>query len=119
MSTKHFILLGTLLGAVFFISAEAQSNNLSLGDRVIGDQLLLQTSVEEEYKFLQKVSLEKTFSTTGGTKITRVEALDRKTDGTGAYVTVLGGGVGENYVSLRFKSQRNHGIHFVVNLYGR
>lgn len=104
--------------AVLFVSVKAQSNDLILGEKTFNDHLLLQEPVEEPYTILWKTSRDKTFTTPGQTDITRLEVLDRKSDGTGAYVSLLGGGVGHNFVSLRFESQWNHGIHFIVNLYG-
>lgn len=119
MFANKLALFGTLLVAVLIVLAEAQQNNFTMGERETGDKLVLQKPVEVDYKVAQITELEESFTTTNNAKITKFEAVDRKTDGTGAYVTILGGGLGQNYVTLKFKSKRNHGIHHMVTLYGK
>ncbi|OXU19029.1 hypothetical protein TSAR_008851, partial [Trichomalopsis sarcophagae] len=61
----------------------------------------------------------RTFSTDGTAKITLIKALDQKTNGNGAYVSLINGGPGQTFVTLEFKSQKGHGINFVVELYAK
>ena len=95
------------------------SHHLIVGSRLPGDKLLVQENIVKTSKWLQIVTVEKSFNTTRYDVITEVEALDQKTNGNGAYASVLSGGPGYQTVRLRFKSQRGHGINFVVKIYGR
>ncbi|OAD58688.1 putative salivary secreted peptide [Eufriesea mexicana] len=96
-----------------------KSHDLIVGFRMPGDRLVLRQSVVKKSAFWQIVSDEMTFNTSRWERITMVRILDQKTDGTGAYASLLRGGPGYQNVTLRFKSQRNHGIHFIVELYSR
>lgn len=48
-----------------------------------------------------------------------VSVNDLKTDGTGGYPYLKQGGVGYRNVTIYLKSQRNHGLHFNVTIYGK
>ena len=98
---------------------EIKSHNLIVGYRVPGDWLLQKEDVVKDKQFLQVVTLTKTFTGNGKSIITQIKALDQKTNGNGAYATIISGGVGESYVTIKFKSQRNHSIKFKVEIYGR
>lgn len=50
--------------------------------------------------------------------ITYINVQDQKANGTGGYATLISGGVGFNYTGLHLKSRRNHGINFIVDIYG-
>ena len=88
-----------------------------VGYRVPGDWLLQKEDVVKDKQFLQGVTLTKTFTGNGKSIITQIKALDQKTNGNGAYATIISGGVGESYVTIKFKSQRNHSIKFKVKLH--
>ncbi|XP_076277364.1 putative salivary secreted peptide [Lasioglossum baleicum] len=97
-----------------------KSHHLIVGSRVPGDRLILRQSVIEKSSWMQVISTTRTFNTTNTwEKITQVKALDQKTNGNGATASLLGGGPGSNYVTLKFKSKRGHGINFIVELYAR
>ncbi|XP_033212031.1 probable salivary secreted peptide [Belonocnema kinseyi] len=98
---------------------ENKSHDLIVGYRVPGDWLLEKDDVLREKQFLQVVTLTKTFTGNGKSVITQIKALDQKTNGNGAYATVISGGVDQSYVTIKFKSQRNHGIRFKVEIYGQ
>lgn len=93
-----------------------KSHNFSTGVRHWDDKLLFKTNVIEPSKLLRKVVVERTFNVTG--YISEVAAYDHKNDGTGAHVALLAGGPQARYVTLRFKSERGHGINFDVEIYG-
>ncbi|KZC07535.1 PREDICTED: probable salivary secreted peptide [Dufourea novaeangliae] len=95
------------------------SHHLSVGTRLPGDRLVLRQNVIKTSSWMQVVIEEKTFNTTRYERITLVKALDQKTNGNGAYASLTAGGPGNTNVSIRFKSQRGHGINFVVELYAR
>ena len=95
------------------------SHNLVVGYRLPGDKLVLSQNVIKNSSWMRVVVVEQTFSLSEFDRITLLQALDQKTNGNGAYASILGGGPGSNNVTMRFKSQRGHGINFVVELYSR
>ena len=98
---------------------EIKSHNLIVGYRVPGDWLLQEEDIVREKAFLQVITETITFTGNGKALITQIQALDKKINGNGAYATIISGGVGETYVTIKFKSQRNHSIRFKVKIYGR
>jgi len=85
-----------------------------------GDKLVLKENIIKNSGWLKGQGVEKTFYVLKPEDlITMVEALDQKTNGNGAYASILQGGPGHNSVTMKFKSQRGHGINFVVQLYAR
>ena len=95
------------------------SHNLVVGYRLPGDKLVLRQSVIKNSSWMRVVVIEKSFSISEFDRITLLQALDQKTNGNGAYASILEGGPGHNNVTMRFKSQRGHGINFIVELYSR
>lgn len=130
-STRHFVFVALVvaLAAVAVQStpyvkynpyaAANKSHHLVVGQRQAGDALVYQENIYKPSSWLQTVELIKTFNVTGNFAITQVLALDQKTDGNGAYAYLLGGGPAASAVKLRFKSQRSHGIKFIVQLYAK
>lgn len=100
-------------------AANNKSHNLIVGSRLPGDRLIWGESVMKASKWLQIVTLEKNFNATKYERITQIRAMDRRTDGNGAFAKVIKGGVGYNNVTLRFKSQRGYEINFWVEVYAR
>ncbi|CAD1479707.1 unnamed protein product [Heterotrigona itama] len=96
-----------------------KSHNLIIGYRMPGDRLVVRSRVVKNSSWMQIVTDTKTFNTTRWDRITLVQALDQKTNGNGAYASILNGGPGHQNVTIRFKSQRSHGIDFIVELYAR
>ncbi|XP_011161050.2 probable salivary secreted peptide [Solenopsis invicta] len=96
-----------------------ESHNLIVGIRSPGDRLSYTENIVKDSSWLRIVTIEKTFFVPQGERITMLEALDQKTNGNGAHASILNGGPGNNNVTLKFKSQRSHGINFVVKLYSR
>lgn len=67
--------------------------------------------------FMRVIIVERTFNVSDPSeRITMVEALDQNTDGKDAYASILNGSEHTN-VTMKFKSQRNHKINFVVKVY--
>lgn len=98
----------------------AKSHNLTIGQRLPGDYKFLTANVVKKSSFMQVTTIERTFSVRDRYGIiTKIELIDQKTDGTGAEATLLKGGPGFRNATIKFKSQRNHGINFVCNLYAR
>lgn len=96
-----------------------KSHDLIIGYRMPGDRLILRQSIIKNSSWGRIVTDERTFNTTRFERITQVRALDQKTNGNGAYASILFGGPGWNNVTIRFKSQRGHGINFIVEIYSR
>ena len=96
-----------------------KSHNLILGYRLPGDRLVLRQSVVKTSSWMKVVVVEQSFNTSRFDRITLLQALDQKTNGNGADASILKGGPGYNNVTIRFKSQRGHGINFIVELYAR
>lgn len=105
--------------AVVPAAANNKSHNLIVGSRLPGDRIIWGESVVKSSKWLQIVTLEKTFNTTRYERITQIRALDRRTDGNGAFAKVIKGGPGFSNATIRFKSQRGYEINFWVEIYAR
>lgn len=102
------------------VAARIESNNLIVGKRQYNDKLIYQENINKKASIIgMKIILEKVINVPRDYVITEVRALDMMTDGTGAFVVVTGGGPGQESISLRFKSQRFHGIYFVVQVYAK
>lgn len=50
--------------------------------------------------------------------ITRIVVTDQYDNGNGGYAKLKDGGPSTNYAIIHFKSQRNHGYNFVIDIYG-
>ncbi|CAB0042586.1 unnamed protein product [Trichogramma brassicae] len=119
MSSIRFVFLGLLAVLCLQQSVDAAVNqhNLVVGGRVWGDYLIQRVKVDKKSAWLRHVSESRTFSGDGTSRISQIQVLDQKHDGTGAYATLVTGGPGQTFATLKFKSQKSHGIHFVVELY--
>lgn len=101
-----------------YAAAPNKSHNLIIGNRQQGDRLIYQETIVKPSKWLQVIEVRKSINTTGYF-ITQIRALDQKTNGNGAIASLVNGGVGSSNVTLKFKSQRSHGINFLVQIYAR
>ncbi|XP_014240009.1 probable salivary secreted peptide [Cimex lectularius] len=97
-----------------------QSHNAFFGQRQLGDRLLFTNHPKVDYKLWRVVTYDVDYKippTTPNYVISYVEALDQFTDHNGGCAMLQSGGVGSDYVKLHLKSQRNHGLDFVVRVY--
>lgn len=106
-------------GAYYASYAPNKAHNLTVGFRQPGDRIVFRESIIKNASWMKIQIVEKTFNISKWERITMVQALDQKIDGTGAYASILKGGPGYSNVTMRFKSQRGHGIKFIVQLYAR
>ncbi|XP_011867528.1 PREDICTED: probable salivary secreted peptide [Vollenhovia emeryi] len=106
-------------GSITSYAAANKSHHLRVGYRMPGDRLVLRESVIKNSAWMKVQIVEKTFNVSKWERITMVEALDQKTNGNGAHANIQKGGPGYSNVTLKFKSQRGHGINFVVQVYSR
>ena len=120
---KALLITFSCLLAINFIgtswASEKKSNHLILGSRIPGDHLLERHLIVRESEWFRKVKENQIFNGDGHSKITEIRALDQKTNGNGATATVTSGGVGQDFVTINFKSKRGHGINFVVEIFGK
>jgi len=128
---KYIIGLAVLVAALLTVStipaseaftyaaANNKSHHLIVGYRAPGDRLVLKEYIIKNSSWMKVQSIQKTFNVSRYEHITMVEALDQKTNGNGAYASILNGGPGHSNVTMKFKSQRGHGINFIVNIYAR
>lgn len=65
----------------------------------------------------ESVTEVKTFSTDGKARITMIEAIDLKKNG--STVKVLNGGIGQTFITLQFESPPGHGLHFKFEMYAK
>ena len=99
---------------------ESDSHHLIIGKKQPNDDLVYQETIGISASLIgKKVTLEKTFNAILNHVITQVRAIDIKSDGTGAYAMATAGGPGHQSVTLRFESQRFHGIYFIVQLFAK
>ncbi|CAL1674765.1 unnamed protein product [Lasius platythorax] len=106
-------------GAVDQHAAENKSHHLIVGSRVPGDRLVIRQNIVKNSSWLKVQVIEQTFNVSAREILTLIQSLDQKTNGNGASVSLLKGGPGVSYVTLKFKSQRSHGINHIVELYAR
>ncbi|XP_071573747.1 probable salivary secreted peptide [Temnothorax nylanderi] len=98
-------------------SIDSKSNHLIVGSRVPGDRLALLQRIEKNRSWGEVQVIQKTFNVSRWGRITMIEALDQTPYG--AYVSILSGGLGHNYVTLKFQSQRGQSIKYLLQLFAR
>lgn len=96
-----------------------QSHHLIVGSRIPGDSDMTRDYIYIVPELMKIITFEKNITLYNNYKITKIAAYDQKRDGTGAYAFIISGGLGFQYVVLKFISQRGFGIDFVVELFGR
>ncbi|XP_020279951.1 probable salivary secreted peptide [Pseudomyrmex gracilis] len=96
-----------------------KSHHLIVGYRMPGDRLVLRQNIVKNSSWMKVQTVEKTFNASQWERITLLRALDQKTNGNGAYASIVRGGPGHSNVTIKFKSQRGHGINFIVELHAR
>ncbi|XP_029037767.1 probable salivary secreted peptide [Osmia bicornis bicornis] len=109
----------TPYGSHYAANNTNKSHHLIVGSRMPGDRITLRENIVKSSSWMQIVTVQKTFNVSRWERITQVQALDQKTNGNGAFASILNGGPGFSNVTLRFKSQRGHGINFNVQIFTR
>ncbi|XP_077288073.1 putative salivary secreted peptide [Arctopsyche grandis] len=111
----------TFLLVALVACALAQSNHFEIGNKNPGDRQLYYEIVTKSSTVLTIVTKDVTFPVPGTINngiITYIRAYDQYTNGNGGYCTLLSGGLGFQNVKLHFKSQRGHGIKFILEIWG-
>ena len=100
-------------------NSSGKSHNVTIGHREPNDYLVHQENIVESSSILRVLEIEKTFNTTNNDIITQILAIDQKTNGNGAYASLVKNGPGFSSATLKFTSQRGHGINFVVQVFAK
>ncbi|XP_075217668.1 putative salivary secreted peptide [Lycorma delicatula] len=98
-----------------------ESHNLIIGHYRWGDRLLYHNIINIHRSLFQTKSYYLKYPLHGynNATINYVRVIDLKTDGTGGYPKLYQGGVGYRNITVHFTSQRSHGLHFNVTIYGK
>ena len=119
----HQVLIIALFGFLacnLFNSAVAfQAEILKIGTCNQYNELIETRNVDKSYKPLWVSETEKTFGNNNYSPISCIIVYNIKDNKHPAKVIVRAGGPGNNFVTLKFKSDRGHGIHTKVEIYRR
>ncbi|XP_064543186.1 probable salivary secreted peptide [Drosophila montana] len=120
MKVGFLAILG-LLSLVALAQSEGhnQSHSITWGARVFRDMHLERAIISEKSKFLRVVTRYYNFTQIGyQRRITQIVVTDQIRNGGGGYARLEAGGPQTNFAKIYFKSQRNKGFSFIVDIYG-
>ncbi|KAH8254670.1 hypothetical protein KR032_011567 [Drosophila birchii] len=107
------------LAALSEASGRGRSHSVTWGARSYRDMHLRREIVTEKSKFLRVVTRDWTFKQQKYKRtITQIVITDQVRDGNGGYAYLTSGGPQSSYAKIHFKSQRNQGFSFIVDIYG-
>ncbi|XP_068146839.1 probable salivary secreted peptide [Drosophila tropicalis] len=95
------------------------SNSITWGARKYRDTLLSREILTEKSRFLRVVTRDYVFRQKWPRTITQIVITDQIRNGEGGYATLVAGGPMATYAKIHFKSQRNNGFSFIVDIYGQ
>lgn len=106
--------------AIFSCFGLAASMNMTFG--VVGpyDVLLYHDVIKKSSSFLQVVTTDITFPQPyhrNNRTITAIRLTDQMQNGTGGYAQIYAGGPGFNHTTIHFKSKRNKGFNFIMEIF--
>lgn len=104
-----------MLGLVALCS----SNSLFVGDRQENDELIERKDLEIHGIPFAVIKKNVTFGEDHKHVITRVEAYEIHKKHNTVSCSILSGGPDDDFVTLYLESERGHGIHMVMKVYGR
>ncbi|XP_075168513.1 putative salivary secreted peptide [Haematobia irritans] len=120
-----FIVLSILVYDITFAakSTNSLSHHVSFGAESPREVHLGRFTAMEKFKPMQIVEGKFIYSVKPNDlhydrTITRIVVTDQYDNGNGGYATLKDGGPSTNYAVIKFKSQRNHGYNFIIDLYG-
>lgn len=99
----------------------ATSLNITWGYVGPYDILLHRDIVKKSSSFLKVVTLDVTFPQQfqyNNRTITAIKITDQILNDKGGYAQIYAGGIGFNHTTIHFKSQRNKGFNFVLEIFG-
>ncbi|XP_011506358.1 PREDICTED: probable salivary secreted peptide [Ceratosolen solmsi marchali] len=103
-----------LILAITFVVESSKIQDLNEGVRINGDKQAIKEKIKFSRKLLQERREVKTFTVKGF--ITFIRLLNNNREH-GATPRITGGGVGNNYVNIEFRSRKSHGIDFDIEIY--
>ncbi|XP_058799871.1 probable salivary secreted peptide [Phymastichus coffea] len=109
----------SLISLLALVAAASAYHDLMQGQREPGDTLIAQMQIDKEYKTLRVIEHVESILGDGNHRITRIEAIDYKQKKTSATPHIMSGGVGQSHVTIKFISERGHGIHYIIKVYGK
>ena len=89
------------------------------GSRIPGDRLLINKFIYVPARACFTVQDEERIVTPNGELITQIELISQKVSGPEARVQLINNGPGHTNAILKFCSKWNHGIHFILRVFGR
>ncbi|KAM8714180.1 hypothetical protein ACLKA7_014337 [Drosophila subpalustris] len=96
-----------------------RSHSVTWGARQFRDTHLERIIINEKSRFMRVVTRDYTFKQQKFyRKITQIVITDQNKDGKGGYAHLKEGGPGTTFAHIHFKSQRNNGLSFIVDIYG-
>ncbi|EDW02595.1 probable salivary secreted peptide [Drosophila grimshawi] len=112
-------LLLVSLAAVSHSAGTNQSHSVAWGGRMFRDTHLERVIITEKSRFLRVVTRDYHFQQIGlQRRITQIVVTDQVRNGGGGYAHLVAGGPNSHFVKIHFKSQRNKGFSFIVDIYG-
>lgn len=103
---------------VLFQNSSAEiRNDLRVGRKGEYDVLQIQEFLKKDWSIGGNVEAVFSFTNSVPKKISYIEILDQATNGHGAKPSIIRGGVGYNFVDIKFRSEVFRGINFLVNVY--
>lgn len=106
-----------LINSEVFLDLTILLHNLTVGERVSGDKLTQNFSVEVPPNSSSNSMLYKRFKVPEGETITHVQVVNLQQEPNTSYVVHLFGGPGTRAIRLLFVSKVGGGINFVVKIY--
>ncbi|KAL0278976.1 UNVERIFIED_CONTAM: hypothetical protein PYX00_000634 [Menopon gallinae] len=101
---------------------QIKGHDFALGAPSPREKVLLHTTVYKKPGLWSSFATKEiTFPPRGShlrVNITRIYATDRARNGTGAFVKLTNGGIGQQNVTLLFRSQKNQPINFELDIFG-
>ncbi|KAH8320010.1 hypothetical protein KR074_011044 [Drosophila pseudoananassae] len=117
---KLWIVLAVVSLAAF-VKADGRgpSHSVTWGSRAFRDMHVRREIITEKSKFLRVVTRDFVFSQNPklARTITQIVITDQVREGLGGYAYLTAGGPQSDFVKIHFKSQRNKGFSFIVDVY--
>lgn len=101
------------------VLASTDAESLVVGHRKWGDHLIQFGTERKGSKMFMVVKDQKTFTGDHRSNITQIRLIDKNDHNKGATPSIINGGPGFSYVTVKFVSQRGHSIYFNYEIYGK
>ncbi|KAH8292944.1 hypothetical protein KR018_001502 [Drosophila ironensis] len=118
---KIYVILTLIsFAALARASGRGPSHSVTWGARTFRDMHIRREIITEKSKFLRVVTRDYVFTQNKklGRLITQIVITDQVRNGEGGFAILTDGGPQTDYANIHFKSQRNKGFSFIVDIYG-